>query len=223
MRRLKIVILDYDMTLIDTLIDFYEALNRTLEHYGLEKISYSEFLKLFKEDRLGLELVPDYIDPRDFWRYFRRVYESRYARPSKGAEYFLYMMKLYGARNIIVTGREVPSVKIWWEVRKFNLHRYIDEIYTMYDLHLMGGIERELFDKSWLLIWILRRHGASPEEAVMLGDYWIDALSSRNAGIAFIGVTEYDERARDLYMNGAEVVVKNLYEAVEAVHDLMSR
>ncbi len=209
------------MTLLDTLIDFYDALNRTLQLFGLDPISYDRFIYLFKNDRLGFEIVPRHIDPKEFWKTFRKIYESRYAKPMEGVEYLLNILKLYGAKNIIVTGREVPSLKIWNELRRFNLHHYIDKVYTMFDLILLGGIERELFDKSWLLINVLKEFGVEPEEAIMLGDYWIDALSSRNAGIPFIGITRYEERARDLYINGAIMVVKDLYEAARAISEIV--
>ncbi len=222
MARLKLVFLDYDLTLMDTMIDFYEAVNRARERYGLKPLDYEAFLRYFIEDTLD-RMAPPPEDPIGFWRYFRRVYETRYGKPMDGAWYLLYILKLRGCRNIIVTGREKPSTTIWGELRRFGLEWGIDEVYTMHDLEVMGGSEDCLFDKSWLLRVLLDKHGAEPGEAVMIGDYRLDAESAGKAGILFIGLSSIRPRAESLYSAGACRVVSSLYEVPLVIYDVFHR
>ncbi len=216
----KIVFLDYDLTLVDTLLDFYEAVNEARAFFNSKPYTLDEFYRLFYSDRIGVEAIPDNTSPSSFWRFFRRVYKTRHGSPAVGACYLLLMLRLWGSRNIIVTGREVLPETIWDELRRFNLDWGVDEVYTMYSLWRLGGVEAELFDKSWILKHIIRRYGVEAFETVMIGDYKLDARSCIRAGIPFIGVSNIDKRRRDLVENGACIVVKNLYEVPLAIHKL---
>ncbi len=215
-----IVFLDYDLTLMDTMIDFFESVNIAREYFGEKPYSYTEFYNLFISDRLGREAVPDGVEPSVFWRVFRRVYSTRHGYPVSGAYYLLYMLRLRGSYTVIVTGREVLPETIWFELRRFNLDWGVDEVYTMYSLWRMGGVEEELFDKSWILRYVLEKHGVEPWMTVMVGDYKLDARSCRRVGVPFIGVSTIPVRRKDLVENGASIVVDNLYDVVTAVHEL---
>ncbi len=204
--------LDYDLTLMDNLIDFFDALNKALLRYAGKTITFDEFYSRFLNNRF-VDISPENVAPEIFWRYFRMVYETRYGRPLKGAEEFLFRTKIQGLRNIIVSGRECHSKRIWLELERFGLAEFIDEVYTLYDLSLLGGIEEELFDKTWLIKYILAKYGASGNEAVFLGDYSQDYLSSIKAGVRFIGVSSYPERKKYLRELGVKHIAEDLLEA----------
>ena len=215
----KLVFLDYDLTLMDTFIDFFEAVNEARKFYGLNPFSFKEFMEYFIDDVLSVNAPPP-DDPIGFWRYFRRVYSTKHGCPMEGSHYLLYMLRLWGSKNIIVTGRETPSETIWWELRRYGLEWGIDAIYTMYDIERVGGIEETLFDKSWLLKYILEKYGFKPSNALMIGDYKLDAKSALKAGVVFIGLSTIPKRTRDLYINGACRVVGSLYEVPIVIHEI---
>ncbi len=216
----KLVFIDYDLTLMDSLLDFYEAVNKAREFYGSKPYSFDEFFKLFVSDRISYEAVPEGVSERDFWRYFRRVYTTRHGRPMDGALYFLTVLYSINTLNIVVTGREIPSTIIWDELRRFGLDWAIDEVYTIYDISVLGGEEEILFDKSWILKHVLEKHGIDPLDAVSIGDYKTDVLSSAKVGVPFIGLSPYNERKKSLIENGACKVVSNLYEVLMAIYDI---
>ncbi|WFO75383.1 HAD family hydrolase [Desulfurococcaceae archaeon MEX13E-LK6-19] len=218
--KLKLAILDYDMTLVDSLFDFFNAINSARAYFGAQPLSLSEFIDAFMKDTLQEYAVPQKAVEEDFWRVFRRIYETRYGYPAKGAHQLLYFLKTIGCKNIIVTGRESPEEKIWNELRRFNLDWGIDEIYTLYTLWKLEGVEEYLFDKSWLIKYILDKHCVEPCEAVMLGDYWIDALSSMKVGVPFIGVMLYPLRKSILTKKGVKYVVENLYDAILVLKEI---
>lgn len=211
--------LDYDLTLMNTFVDFFEAVNEARRFYGLRLFSFNEFMNYFINDVLA-EKAPPHNDPIGFWRYFRKVYSTKLGYPMEGSHYLLYMLRLWNTKNIIVTGRETPSETIWWELHRHGLEWGIDFIYTMYDIEIKGGIEESLFDKSWLLNYVLNKFGIDPENAIMIGDYKLDAKSAKKAGIIFIGLSNIPRRARDLYTNGACRVVSSLYEVPLVIHEI---
>lgn len=217
--KLRIILLDYDLTLMDNLIDFFDALNKALLRYAGKTITFNEFYSRFLDNRFG-DITPENVAPEIFWRYFRMVYETRYGRPLKGAEEFLFRTKIHGLRNIIVSGRECHSRRVWLELERFGLAEFIDEVYTLYDLSLLGGAEEELFDKTWLIKYILTKYGASSDEAVFLGDYSQDYLSSMKAGVKFIGVSSYPERKKYLQVLGVKYIAEDLLEAYYILGDI---
>jgi phosphoglycolate phosphatase len=198
---------------MDSMIDFYEAVNEALKHYGGRPVSFNVFYRLLLEHRLD-DVIPPGTDPVAFWRFFRRNYRSMHGWPVKGAWRFLYYARLTSRRIIIVSGRECHEDILWHELRRYDLDDYVDEIYTLYHLEVLGGIEEELFDKTWLIKYVLRKEGVEPGETVYLGDYRNDLTSSRRAGVWFIGVAFTRERGECLRRLGAEYVARDLDEAL---------
>ncbi len=205
--------LDYDMTLIDNILDFYEAYNLSLKKFLGITIGFDKFYYMLNNYLLD-SYLPQNIDRTSFWRFFRRIYRTRYGRPARGAQYFLYWVKTLGFKTLIISGRGCPSETIWFELSRFGLREYIDEVYTLFDVEIHGGVEEELFDKSWLIRYALKNYGLMPRETVYLGDYRQDLISSRRAGVRFIGVAFSEERMKCLYSLGAEYVARDLYDAL---------
>ncbi len=220
MRGIRIVLLDYDMTLMNNVFDFYDAINTTIRKYGGTPISYDEFYNLLITHRL-YDVIPEGVDQEEFWKYFRRIYRSMYSQPTWGAERFLWYTHIIGLSKVIVSGRECHEKLIWMELERHGLDEYIDDVYTLYHLEVIGGMEEELFDKSWLIKYVLDKYGYEPSEAVYLGDYQQDYKSSNKIGVEFIGVAFDENRAECLRRIGARHVVRNLEEALWVLIDIM--
>ncbi len=222
MRGIRLVLLDYDLTLMNNIYDFYDAINETLIHFGGEPVPFKVFYKMFLEYRLW-ELIPRGVKPETFFRYFRRIYPSKTGIPVRGVEYFLYWTRNMGLRNIIISGRECHEKRIWMELEKYGLDEYIDAIYTFFDLEILGGLEEELFDKSWMIKWVLDKYSVEPWEAVYIGDYSKDYYSSVKTGVEFIGLALSEERANCLSSIGAGRVSRDYYEALLHLLEIMRR
>ncbi len=205
--------LDYDLTLVNSIYDFYEAINEAIKHYGGSPVDYGTFYRLLEEHLLDT-LIPPGASKDAFWKYFRRVYRSMTGIPVRGAYRFLHYASLMGIGRVIVSGRECHPGHIWLELRRHGLDEYIDEVYTMYDLEVIGGVEEELFDKAWLIKLIMKKWGIAPWEGVYIGDYRQDYISSVKTGVEFIGVAFSDKRARCLREIGAERVAMDLEGAL---------
>lgn len=215
----RLLILDYDLTLVDTLYDFFEAVNESRKAFSLKPLSLVEFLDYFLSDELTWKAPPEGC-LECFWRFFRRIYRTKYGKPVAEAIRVLELLKSIGVRNVVVTGREVPSSNVWLELQGMGLDYVIDDVYTLYDLMTLGGREESLFDKSWIINYLLNRSSIERSEAVFIGDYWLDALSASKAGVLFIGITSFEKRAHDLLKYGACRVVRSFYELLVALYEL---
>ncbi|MCY0868694.1 MAG: HAD hydrolase-like protein [Desulfurococcus sp.] len=211
---LRLVLLDYDLTLVYNLMDFYEAYTGALEKYEGGSISFSEFLYLLNSNRLS-ERIPTGVQEEEFWRYFRRIYVSRHPYQMPGASDLLRLLKALSVKITVVSGRETSSEYIWRDLRVLGLDDYVDEVYTSLDIERLGGFEEYLFDKSWLISYILGRHGLKPCNALCIGDFTTDLYSCRKLGIPFIGVSLDDYRSMLLKASGSGIVVKNLLEVLQ--------
>jgi len=207
---LKLVVLDYDLTLFNNLYDFYIAFNESLTRHTGKSISFEEFYERLLNDKLS-ELVSS--ESWSVWRDMRKkICVSRYSYLNRGVEWFLYMTSYMGLKKIIVSGRECHSRYIWLDLMKHGIDEYIDAVYTFYDMYLFGGVEEELFDKKWLLKYILEKYHVEPVEAVYIGDYKLDYYNSLELGLWFIGFSAIDERIECLKRLGARFTGRDFYE-----------
>ncbi len=211
--RIKMVLLDYDLTLMSNMLDFYDAYIVALKKFLGKTVSFNEFYNMLVNHTLD-EFLGNNINKEAFWRFQRKNIRSMYGYPVDGAHYFLYWVKNMNMKTVIISGRECHPDILYYELRRFGLDEYIDEIYTLFDLYVIGGVEEELFDKTWLIRYVLKKHGIDPSEAVYIGDYRLDYISSKKAGVEFIGVAFDPERKECLRRIGAKYVGENLYDAL---------
>lgn len=214
----RLFILDYDLTIMDNLYDFYLSIAGTLrDRFGVN-LCFREFYELLIRDELQ-DFVNKFVrDGEVFWREMRfRICKTHGLTPSNGVELFLKFVKKMGSKVAVVSGRECHSKHIVLDLEKSGLIDYIDGVYTLYDLYVNGGVEKYLFDKSWIIRYVCKQFNVSPQEAVYIGDYHLDYRSSLEAGVKFIGVSKIRERRLGLVKAGARVVVEDFNEVLTAV------
>ncbi|MCD6348183.1 MAG: HAD family hydrolase [Candidatus Korarchaeota archaeon] len=204
---LKLIILDLDQTLLDTLRRFHQVYSEMIGG-----ISWEEFVKLFREDRLD-ELIKG--DRAEFWEEFtQRFSKARHPedRPIRGAREALERLsRRY--RVVVTTGRRVPPEEVWKELREFGLSPYVHEVRTLLGHDCM-------WYRDALLKSILKEFGLSPDEAIFVGDYWVDMDSARRTGIRAIGVRTGLEPDERLLEHGALKIIDGIWELEEALKEL---
>lgn len=208
----RMLILDYDLTLLNNYVDFYDAFSDSLRAFGLSPISFEEFMELLEGNALG-ETIPKGVE-ESFWRYFRRIYSSHCSCAREGALELLSALKSHSWINVVITGREMHRRAIEMELEMAGLRDFVDDVYTILDAHLLGLGEEYLFDKSSLIGYALRRHGVDPRNAICIGDFIADLISCSKYGIKFIGINDSEVRNEVLRKLGATYLVKNLREAL---------
>ncbi len=195
------LLVDLDQTLVDTLYRFYLTLIEMLPG----EISWLGFLTLFREDRLD-EIVPE---PRGvFWSEFtRRLSEKRTSmdRVYPGAVEALSAIK---ARKAVVTGRNVEPELIWDELMEFGVAHLFERVYTG---HGEGWMKDQVLERA------LRDFGVRADEAVMVGDYWVDVASAKSLGIRVVAVRTGLEPDERLLMHGADLIVDGIWDVERAI------
>lgn len=212
--KIKLVILDYDLTLINNLVDFYISFSESLEKFSGSKISFNEFYEYMSSDKL-VSIPPKSIDSRVFWKDMRkRICRSHAIIPSIGVKEFLNITSSSNVKNVIVSGKECYSKYLEMELEKIGIREYINGIYTFFDLDILNGVEESLFDKSWLLKHVLNEYSIEPSDAVYIGDYKLDYYSSLKVGINFIGFATIPGRIKMFKDLGVKYIARNFYEVL---------
>ncbi len=216
----KLVILDLDLTILDTLKRFYGTFNKTLEEFGLNKVSWDIFMDNFKRDTLN-NILPANINRRMFWEEFRRLY-SRWMheedKPIPGALETLKWLKQKGFKVVVSTGRDADPTDIWRELRHFGLDKYIDDVFTinMQD----RSVERIPFLRTDLLRLILKKYMVDTSNAIFVGDYWVDMESGKETGLVTIAVLTGYKEPDLLKRHGADYILKDISELPKLISDM---
>ncbi len=209
----KLVIFDLDQTLVNTLPRFYRMFNHTLEKFGCKPVEWDVFVKKYHDDTLNTFVCGDV---KKFWHYFLSHYNDISCEKDKlieGALDTLKRLKERGIKVVITTGRIVPREKIWEELRKYGINKYVDEVFTRYD-HYGDGKRR-----TEMLLHAMKLFNVTPKETVFVGDYWPDMVSGKEVGVFTIGVLTGHENEEKLKKYGADAVI----ESVAKLFDLVDR
>jgi len=219
----KLIILDLDQTILNTLNRFYETYNFVLELTGGKRIDWDTFYRLFCSDEL------DSLRPRDksrveFWREFRRLYGEWIHEEDElieGAYETLKWLKEHGFKVVVTTGREVEKDKVWNELKVFGIDGLVDDVYTLVEQN--PEHEDILFSRVGLLKHIIEKYGARSDEVVFVGDYWVDMESGRKAGLITVGVLTGCKSRELLLSHGASYVIKDISELPELIGSILDK
>ena len=219
---IKAIILDLDMTLINSIKRFYTVFNLTYRKFFKREIPWKIFFEYFKRGMLN-DLIPDKEHLRDFWNAFKRGYLEAPIHPDDklypGAKETLAWLKERGYKIIVTTGREVPPEIIWKELEYFGISKYVDDVFT---IALQDPDDEDiLFMKTGMLKLILSKYNFKPHEVLFVGDYWVDMESCKRLGIIAIGVlTGYESREK-LIKHGASFVINSIADLPSIVSKII--
>jgi len=219
----KLVILDMDQTILDTLHRFYNTFNKVIVLCGGREVSWEEFLKIFCSDELD-KLRPEKCSRKRFWREFRRRYSGwihEMDKPIDGVFETLEWLRENGFKIIITTGREADKEEIWWELRKFGLDKYSDDVYTLREQDPRH--EEILFSRKGLLKMVLEKYRVKPHETIFVGDYWVDMKSGKEAGVITVGVLTGCKEPILLRQHGADYVIKDISRLPKLIKNLFQK
>lgn len=212
------MILDYDETAVENTIDFYEAYCEALREKGRSCVDFNRFTTLLNENKLHEE-IPSEVSETEFWKTFRSFYKSRHSIPRRGLREFLITMRTLNIKVVIVSGRETPSRYIELDLRNHGFHEFIDGVYTLHDLIIIGGMEEFLFDKSALIEYVKRRYSANGT-IVCIGDYITDYYSCKKVGGVFIGINSAPGKSKSLREAGVKLLAKDFHDVLLYLYSL---
>ncbi|MBQ0079054.1 MAG: HAD-IA family hydrolase [Eubacterium sp.] len=172
------ILFDFDGTLMDTnniIIESWQHTFRTLE--GREE-SLERLIPTFGEplSRTMAEFFPNIPveESIEVYRSFQRDHFTGYIELFPGVKEMVHEAKAAGYKTAIVTSRLVNTTTE--ALTKFGIIDDFDVIVTPEDT------DKHKPDPEPALV-ALRKLGAKPENAVMLGDTMFDILCANNAGV----------------------------------------
>ena len=178
------VVFDLDGTLVDTLPDLTQALNRALAELGLQRVDIdlvAASLHDGLEGSVDAALTRQAADPALRGELLRR-YEERYALDvSRGSRVFpdveevLAQLRRRGAALAVCTNKSQGLSEQL--LSDLGLCRHFDAV--------IGASPHRPRKPAPQPMWeALHRLGARPAEAVLVGDSWVDVHCARAAGAA---------------------------------------
>ncbi len=210
----RLVIFDYDQTLVESLEAFRFSLNLARTMYGAKPLSRSEFLSMFFSDSLS-NAIPKGVSPEDFWEIFLRAYELSHPLPKLRSEArrALSEIKSRGLLTALITGRKCSHSTLGRELRALGLWELFDTIVTGLDWEAYDYV----FSKVRGLEMILKELEVRPNQAVMVGDYRADIVSAKEVGIIAVGLATTRYTSLKLIEWGADIVIRSLDELIRVL------
>ncbi|PMB77784.1 MAG: hypothetical protein C0177_02180 [Fervidicoccus fontis] len=209
-----IVILDYDMTIVDSLAVFYRVFNLLLEKYFGERVSYMEFNKMFCENTI--DGYKNY--PKEFWSEFKQLYKANSpeeVKPMPGLKEFLDELKKAKIETYIITGRGIDPEEVEKELRAIGLDDFKGKIRTLKDL---SGDHP--FDKTQEVKRLLSEQGET--KCILFGDYTDDIIAAKRNNCIAVGITN-GCKSEEYFKNiGADYVIKDLTEGSYILREILA-
>lgn len=214
----KAVIFDLDGTLVVSSVDFMKFRKRLLEFvrskganmsdYSLNQTTVSMISKF--EDEMKRKNIPEktilaYLDDIDAFLNEIELERIDETVPIPGSAELLKALKKKGVKIGILT-RGCPE----YAARALNiagLESFIDAIVTRD--RSSGILPKPSRESAFALLKLL---GVSKDDSVMLGDYSIDCVCAKSAGIRFYGIVSSDGSRDDLQNCGCKNFVSSLSE-----------
>ena len=218
---IRLIIYDLDGTLIDSRRDIAEAVNGTLEEFGLPLLTLDEVSSFVGSGvrnlmTQALEACSLLLNKREgacalpavdrTIKVFRRLYAEHLLDHTCLYPWVPGVLERFKDRmQAVVTNK--PEDLSRTILKGLGVDRYFCE--------LVGGDAG--FPKKPVpepLLEILRRAAVKPEEAVLVGDSAIDIETGRNAGVTTFAVTYGFGRRREIESARPDYILKDLEELI---------
>jgi phosphoglycolate phosphatase len=197
----KVVLFDFDGTIIDSVEATYEVFKEYVEMHGKSFISYQEFRQRFTTDWISFLKKFD-IDINDEDQNINHLIEQ-YLHAIQKAKIDPIIAKTI--RSLKEQGYTIGIVSASLEsVIKNKLHS--EGIFV--DL-IISGFELKITDKTQLLQITLNKLPVDPDNILYIGDMTDDIQAGKNVGIKVIALTTGVHSKKELEAAGAETVVSD--------------
>lgn len=211
----KCIIFDLDGTIINSLPDIYQSLNKALTHSGFPTLTYEKCLSIIGygprnliRDAVEMPISGQiYEDTIDFYNY---TYTNCGSPNTVLYEGMLDVLAELKSKGYILAVRTNKPQKTTDAIANRLLVGKVDLIW--------GGIEgRVLKPEAESVLPILRMYDAKPEDTYMIGDMKADIDTANNAGMKFIGVLWGYGKEEDMKSAGAEIFAKKPSDILELI------
>ena len=202
--EIRAALFDFDMTLVDSSYGITFCLNMLASCFGLPGVEREEVLKTigYPMDH-AMKMLWGYYDSSWTDHYRENLVPFEYERlvPFPGVPETLDILRSRGFAMGVVSNR----TRLAPAVGSSGLGGFFQTLVGMDD------VSRPKPDPEPVTT-ALERMGHRPGNAFMTGDSEVDAITAREAGVVFIGVTTGGRSSGDLMAEGARAVIDELSE-----------
>ena len=211
----KCIVFDLDGTIINSLPDIYESLNKALEQSGFPTITYEKFFAIagYGPRNLIRDAVEEpisgqiYEDTVDLYNY---IYTNCGSPNTVIYDGMMEVLTELKRRDYIIAVRTNKAQATTDVITSRLLVGSADLIW--------GSIEgRALKPEAESVLPILRMYNANPEDTYMVGDMKADIDTANNAGMKFIGVLWGYGKEEDMRASGATIFAKKPSDLLDLI------
>jgi phosphoglycolate phosphatase len=209
------VICDLDGTLVDTLEDLADAMNRVLGGEQAPVHSYATYRLLVGKgirDLVGQALPPDRRSDETIARCYERM-------SADYGEHCLVKTRRYDGVAELVSGLRAAGAKLAVFSNKADelTRRIVTSLFGPGDFDVLMGAQPGLPLKPdpTVALLISARLGVAPSRLVFLGDSGIDMLTATAAGMVAVGAAWGFRTKHELVEHGASVVLDHALELLD--------
>lgn len=212
----KVLIFDLDGTLLDTLPDIAENINKMLSKYGYPERTYAEMRKFIGcgaknlvKDSISVPLTDAELEER--LEFYNKIYTASSSPMTKlfdGVSDMLVELKKRGYKLAILTNKPQSTTD-----------RVVKEHLSLFEFDAVVGQRQGVKIKpdKEAAVKIMNLLGCLPKNAYMIGDGETDALTAINAGINGISVLWGYRDKNELNAAGAKTFVSSPKELLEVL------
>lgn len=207
---IKLVLFDFDMTLVDSSHAIHYCTNMLAQDFGLRQISYEEIIAA-----IGLPIVKCWTG---FWGECKPEWQNYY-RTNFGAKEDSMIRVFPNTVSTLVNLREaglkvgVASNRTYAKrpIGNLKLESYLDSVIGLSE----GARAKPIPD---ILDMSLALHGVSKDEAIYVGDTDIDIKTAKNANMRVVGMTTGAFSKQQFEQLGADWVCNDLSEILNIIN-----
>lgn len=208
------ILFDLDGTISNSEEGITKCARYALRFYGIDETDRSR-LRRFIGPPLATSFMEHYGMSREDARGAVEKYRERYhpvgiyeCEIYEGVEDALRRLKALGCKIGLASSK--PEVSCRRILEHFHLLEYFDEV-------VGATLDGKIDTKSEVLTEWMRRSGAGPEDAVLVGDTRFDVLGAAEVGMPCIGVTYGFGTREELEECGAVAVLDSMKEVADYI------
>ncbi len=203
----KLVILDLDGTLLNTIGDLAHCCNHMLSLRGLDPHSYDEYCTFVGNGvtRLVERALPEHLRTAEYVASARKDFVEYYYNNIDS-----HTVVYKGVAEMI---KALAEAGVTLAVASNKFHdgtvRLIERFFGQYEWSAIYGNREDfpLKPDPAIVDLIVEQCGATKEKTFMIGDSGVDIKTAKDAGVHSIGVTWGFRDREELTENGAEYIV----------------
>jgi phosphoglycolate phosphatase len=208
-----LLIFDLDGTLIDSVPDITDAINKTFDELGIERVSEEEVRNyLGNGARTLIERALRGKNDEELLQKTLKIFKNHYKNNvcNKTAMYpgVKETLEKLPHKKAIVTNKPYEFVG---EILKTL------EIDGYFEMYIGGESLPEKKPSPLPLLYVCEKMGYKPSEAVMIGDSKNDILAARNAGIKSVAVNYGYNYGEDVSVYKPDIIIDDFRKLLEVL------